>query len=361
MVQLLPELNEGGVERGVVELNRELVRRGYISTVICARGKLCDAIRNDGGQVCLLDVCGKNPLTVPSRSRALRLLLTELNPDILHTRSRVPGWLVHFANNNPRRHVVSTVHGYNSVSKYSKIMTAGDRVICVSKGIRDYVQKHYGVSNNRTRVVYRGVDMQAFNPDNLDQMHLARIKKNLPDSGKRIIAAVGRITELKGYDILIEAANQLGKSRDDFEVVIIGGVREDKQAYASILQLEAADAKAPIHFFGSESHMPELYASIDLLVSSSTKPESFGRTLVEAMAMGLPVIAPNHGGATEIVTEPIRGRLFTPGDATALADALQQQLDAPKADPNALRQIVENEFSLDTMVNQITAVYDELS
>ena len=132
IVQVIPELNEGGVERGVVELNREFVKKGIESFVISAGGKLENQINLDGGNHIKFDVCSKNIFTAFSRVNALKKILKEINPDIIHVRSRVPAWLVYFANKKLNIKVVSTVHGFNSVGFYSSIMQKSDAVICVS-------------------------------------------------------------------------------------------------------------------------------------------------------------------------------------------------------------------------------------
>ena len=147
IVQLLPELNEGGVERGTVDLNREMVKRGLSSIVISAGGKLAVQIENDGGHHISLDICSKNPLTVHWRIVRLRKLLRELKPDVIHARSRVPAWLSYLANRPLKIPFVTTVHGFNSVNAYSRIMTYGDRVICVSGRIKSYIQKNDGVAD----------------------------------------------------------------------------------------------------------------------------------------------------------------------------------------------------------------------
>ena len=115
IVQLLPELNEGGVERGVVELNREYVKLKIESYVISAGGKLENQINLDGGKHIKFDVCSKNIFTVFSRVVKLKKILKEIKPDIIHVRSRVPAWLIYFANKSLQIKVVSTVHGFNSV------------------------------------------------------------------------------------------------------------------------------------------------------------------------------------------------------------------------------------------------------
>ena len=139
IVQVIPELNEGGVERGVVELNREYVKLGIESYIISNGGKLVNQIVQDGGNHIIFDVCSKNIFTSFSRIRGLKKILKDLKPDIIHVRSRVPAWLVYFANKSLKIKVVSTVHGFNSVGFYSSIMQKSDAVICVSNSIKKYI------------------------------------------------------------------------------------------------------------------------------------------------------------------------------------------------------------------------------
>jgi len=169
IVQLLPELNEGGVERGTMELSRELVKLGHESIVISAGGKLQEQIEKDGGKHIAFDVCSKNPLSAPWRIIKLRKLLRTLNPDILHARSRVPAWLTYLANKRLHIPFVTTVHGFNSVSSYSAIMTKGDRVICVSEAIKSYIQEYYQTEEKKITVIPRGIDLEKFNPENIDR------------------------------------------------------------------------------------------------------------------------------------------------------------------------------------------------
>ena len=168
VVQLLPELNEGGVERGVVELNREYSKLNISSIVISNGGKLEKKIELDNGKHIKFDVCSKNIFTAFSRIKKLRVILKELNPDILHVRSRVPAWLVYFANKSLNIKVVSTVHGFNSVSFYSEIMTKSDAVICVSNSIKEYIQKNYKTEDKKITIIPRGIDLDLFNKNNID-------------------------------------------------------------------------------------------------------------------------------------------------------------------------------------------------
>ncbi|MGK2906354.1 MAG: glycosyltransferase family 4 protein [Desulfuromonadales bacterium] len=359
VVQLLPELNEGGVERGVVELSRELVRRGIESMVISAGGKQAARIEADGGRHIYFDAASKNLFSAPARISRLRQLLQELNPDIIHARSRVPAWLAYLANRKQRRPFVTTVHGFNSVNRYSRVMTCGDRVICVSGAIRDYVVEHYHLPPEKLIVIPRGIDLEQFNPAQLNESFMSEFSERFDLAGKFVVSTVGRITQLKDYETFISALHVLQKQRPDLVGLIVGGVREDKQGYFQRLKAQVAGlhAGAYIHFTGSQSNVAEIYAMSDVVVSSSKKPESFGRSAAEALAMQVPVAASGQGGMLDIVLPGRTGQLFEPGDIQGLAQAIEDCQNLPR---KTLRDFVRANFSLEQMVDKTMAVYREL-
>jgi glycosyltransferase involved in cell wall biosynthesis len=363
ILQLLPALNEGGVERGVVEINRELVRRGVRNTVISSGGRLAPQIDADGGRHITLDVKSKNLLTVPLRVRRLRALIDELNPDIIHVRSRVPAWLVRLANRNPRRPVVSTVHGFYSVNSYSRIMTRADRVICVSQAAVDYVRTNYDTPESIIRLVHRGIDPIAFDPARLDADFVRDFKTRHALNGRFVVLAVGRITSLKGYLELIEAAaiarNALPNPAS-LAVVIVGGVQQGQEAYAAELRARVTRLKLDdaVIFAGSQTRMAEIYDAADVVVScNTTKPETFGRSMVEALAMNRPVIATRHGGALDIMQEGVTGWLVEPGDIAGLAAGL---VKAAQTRLTGLRASALERFSLNVMVEKNLTIYRDV-
>ena len=358
IVQLLPELNEGGVERGTVELSRELVKQGHESIVISAGGKLVEQIEKDGGQHITVDVCSKNPFTAPFRLVKLRKILQELNPNILHARSRVPAWLTFMANKKLQIPFVTTVHGFNSVSPYSEIMTKSDSVICVSEAIKTYIQKHYKTQEKKITVIPRGIDLDKFNPKNLDQAFMERFKTEYHLKDQRIITTVGRITQLKDHQTFIEAIASLKKSDPDIVGLIVGGVRDDKQEYFNSLKalVKELDLVENIIFTGSQNKVAEIYALSDVVVSSSKKPESFGRSVAEALALNTPVVATNHGGVLDIILEGENGFFYPVGDSKMLAYQIER-CNNLKFD--GYRYILE-QFSLKQMVEKTLKVYKKV-
>ena len=358
IVQLLPELNEGGVERGTVELNCELVKRGHESIVISAGGKLASQVEEDGGEHIVFDVCSKNPFTAPLRMAKLRRILEGLKPDVIHARSRVPAWLAYVANKKLQRPFVTTVHGFNSVSPYSAVMAKGDKVICVSGAVKTYIQQHYHTPEERIRVIPRGIDLEKFNPDNTDGHFIKEFTQRYDLDERFVITTVGRITQLKDHQTFIRAVARLKKEYPGAVGLIVGGVREDKTAYFEGLKALAEELgiAEDIVFAGSQSSVAEIYALSDVVVSSSKKPESFGRSVAEAIAMNTPVVATDHGGVLDIVAVGENGYLYPVGDAEALAEAVIRA----KALCFDGYGYVKAHFSLEQMVEKTLAVYEEL-
>ena len=349
IAQLLPELNEGGVERGVVELNRELVKHGVESLVVSAGGRLAGQIEKDGGRHLDFDLASKNPLTVPGRILRLRRLLSQLRPDIIHARSRVPAWLAWLANRRLGIPFVTTVHGFNSVNPYSRVMTYGRRVICVSRAIKDYIQTHYQVPEEKIQVIPRGVDLEEFDPERIDREFVADFKARYNLADRFVVTAVGRITQLKDYETFIRGLALAKENIPNLCGLIVGGVRKDKEQYFQSLQQLVADLNAGelVLFVGSQSRMAEIYSLSDLVVSSSKKPESFGRAAAEALAMNVPVIATRHGGVMDLVIPGRTGELIPPENAETLAEAI---LKLRENRPVELRKMIIDNFSLEKMV-----------
>lgn len=359
IIQLLPELNEGGVERGVVELNREFVKQGLNSFVISKGGRLTEQIVRDGGQHISFDVCSKNPLSAPWRIRGLRKIFQQITPDILHARSRVPAWLTYLANKTLRYPFVTTVHGLNSVNRYSEIMTRGDRVITVGDPVCKHILTNYPVPEERVRVIHRGVDLERFNPALVDQEFVRSFRDEFSLHGKYVVASVGRITWLKDYETFIAAIALLKDEFPDIIGLIVGGAREDKQDYLESLKSLARELEVEdeIVFAGSQERISEVYALSDLLVNASLKMGNIGRTIVEAFALDKPVIATTYEGLQDLVEDGVNGYLIRTKDAHDLAEKIRR---VRAGTFSGIRARINPEYTLETMVAKTIATYREL-
>jgi len=359
IVQLLPALNEGGIERGVVELNREYVARGIESIVISRGGKLVPEIERHGGRHVTMDVASKNPFTVPLRVLRLRRVLRELQPSLVHARSRVPAWLCVLANRRPRFPFVTTVHGLNSVNRYSRVMTSGDRVICISEVVSAHIQQHYRTPPERITVIQRGVDLRVFDPARVDAGFVADFRSKHELAGRRVVRSVGRVTRLKGYEDFIDAVALARRSMPTVAGVIVGGAAADKTDYLAELQARVArlGLTGQIVFAGSQSRMPELYSLADVMVNCSPVMPNVQRTIVESLAMNTPVLATNQQGLQHLVRDGVNGFIINAQDPTDLAAKLPRAFELPRS---TICATIPEEFTLDAMVEQTLAVYREL-
>ncbi|MGG7073157.1 glycosyltransferase family 4 protein [Campylobacter sp. 9BO] len=356
VVQLLPELNEGGVERGVVELTGKLKNFNTISVVISNGGKLVDELLKNGIRHIKIDVSNKNLLTFLPRVLKLRAILKELKPDIVHVRSRFPAWLLKFAKIGLNFKVVSTIHGLNSPNFYSKIMTDAAHIICVSNAAKEHIQKHFNTNDSKISVIFRGVDTSSFNPNILPSKDELRTEFNLKD--ELVISCVGRISQSKNIATLIKAVEILRQKETKISLLIAGGVHAKKQKHFKELKelCKKLNIDENVKFLGSISEVAKIYKLSDVVVSLSIKPESFGRSIAEAIAINTPVVASNHGGVKDIIIEGKNGYFFEPLNASELAEKI---LLAKELKFDGFNYIIDK-FSLDKMCKENIKIYKEL-
>ena len=360
VVHLVPAMEQGGVETVVCDLNRALVRAGWRSVVVSNGGRLVAQVREDGGEHVALDLKSKNPLTAPARAWELRKSLRALAADgetpLVCAHSRIPAWLFVLARQldkashsiiRPFDHsIISSfpfltyAHGANSVSRYSAVMTRGDRVITPSRFLADYLMRNYPDATDlkaRVRIIHPAVDLTRFDPAALDADIVARLRRDWGiQPGDRVVMAVGRITPLKGFDHLIrDLAGRPDVTPDagwgdalrapQTKLVLVGGADRDKTGLLAELKALAASLGVAdrVVFAGAQTKIPECLALADLVVSGNvTKPESFGLSVAEALAMNKPVrLLRRFGGAAEILDAVASARQPTRREAVrALCD-----------------------------------------
>lgn len=361
VLQMIPEMESGGVERGTLELARHLGATGHESLVV-----------SDGGRmVKQLEACGTRHLTLPvGRKRLsslqlvpkLRRLFAQEKPDILHLRSRVPAWLAFLAwrgmDPATRPRLVTTVHGFNSVNRYSEIMTCGERVICVSESIRNHVLKHYPrVDPSKLRVVHRGIDPAEYPHGYRPPTEWTEgFHREFPETrGKRLLTLPGRITRLKGHEDFAKILKALSAD-ESLHGVIAGGTHPKKAAYLEeIRALFAAEGlTGRVTFTGGRSDLREILAISSVVLSLTTQPESFGRTVLEALGLGIPVAGYDHGGVGEQLAQLYPAGRISPNDPAAAVSVLKGLLENPPPVP------AEHPFTLQAMLEGTLAVYGEL-
>lgn len=364
VLQVLPALHSGGVEKGTLEIADALVSQGHESWVLSAGGRLVSPLCERGTHHKTWDIGRKSPLTL-LQIRKIRAWLQSEKFDIVHLRSRMPAWIIWQAwkkmPKETRPRLVSTVHGMHSVSRYSEIVTCGERVIAVSKTCRDYILSNYPKTTaQKIHLIYRGIDPQEFPWDyQPDDKWKNQFFSDFPSLQNRpIITLPGRLTRLKGHHDLIRILQQLQHHHPQLKALIVGGEDPKRQGYAQELRakVQSEGLANQCIFAGHRSDMKEIYAISTAVLSLSSKPESFGRTVLEALALGRPVVGYGHGGVGEILDELYPFGRCEKGNSQQVAEKLDLLLQG-----NAPLQPSPNHtFLLENMKAQTIALYEEL-
>ncbi len=367
VLQVLPRLITGGVERGAVDIAAALTAHGWNAVVASAGGPMSRELERAGARHVILPLASKNPFVIRANIDRLAALIRAVDADIVHARSRAPAWSAHYAAKRTGRHFVTTFHNaYGTGSflkqRYNAIMATGERVIAISHFVAEHAASVYGVPFERLRVIPRGVDLTRFDPDKMRPERMIALSKawRLQD-GVPVVLLPGRLTRWKGQLVLIEAMARL--RRPDVHAIILGtgNARYRRELEEAITR---TGSSLNFRFVEDCADIAAAYMLADVVVSASTSPEGFGRVIVEAQAMGRPVIATAHGGALETVVPGETGWLVPPSDAAALAEALAQALDQDNSARMAMaeRQIahVRAHFSSALMAQRTLSVYEEL-
>ncbi|MFC5571510.1 glycosyltransferase family 4 protein [Lysobacter yangpyeongensis] len=363
VVQLLPALESGGVERSTLEIAEALVQAGHRALVVSAGGRLVPRLQALGAEHITLDIGRKSPLTL-RHVRRLRALFARERVDLVHARSRLPAWLAVLALRGlpaaTRPRFVTTVHGLNSPSRYSAVMTRGERVICVSASVRDYVLRHYPATDaTKLRLIPRGIDPAMFprapRPDPAARAWAATQHPALAGDAPLLLLP-GRGTRLKGHADALKLLADLHARGVAAKLWLPGAREAGREAYIAELERDAAtlgiaDAVA---FTPPTDAIARAYAASDLVLQLSRKPESFGRTVVEALAVGRPVLGWAHGGVGELLAQLQPRGAVAPFDAAALAAAAAELLAQPPLPPATIPH------TLRAMQESTLAVYAEL-
>ena len=375
IMQILPALDHsgGGVERGTLDVAKYIKERGYNSVIVSSGGTMADRFEHKGVLHYMLPIQKKNIYSYFSSRKKFKRILSEVNPSVVHVRSRWPAFCLNTLIKD-KIPLVTTYHGtYNGNNnplkkKYNSLMVEGDRVIAISNFIRNHILHHFPDSRKRLITINRGIDTDYFNLKKVTQV---RKEKFLTDTGirenKHIILLPGRLTRWKGHNVAIDAAKIICKRYPDIEfVMLFVGSEQNRAKYLRYLKKKTIDSKLSqnIFFLGSRSDMASIYSLSDVVLSTSVEEEAFGRVSAEASSMSKPIIATNIGGSKEIIEHNQTGWLIQENDPLLLADTIikvikKSQNEKDKIGRHARKKIIE-EFSLKMMLKRTLEVYKEV-
>lgn len=370
ILKVVPALNCGGVERGIIDLARMIINSGDNCIVISNGGKLVAKLEAVGARHIQLNVESINPITMWNNSNKIAEIIKQYNVDIVHVHSRAPAWSCYKAAKFTGVKLLTTFHGIYSFSNpfkkyYNSIMVKGSLVIAVSHFVKKHITDNYHIDAKKIRVIHRGVNHAEFNPDNISAETLERYKEkyNAPQSTP-ILLIPSRITRWKGHLTLIDALSKIQNM--NFYCIMAGDLSRYPEYVEEIKdRIYKHRIQKRVQLFGDEPDIVKLYAISDIVLSTSIEPEAFGRSVIEGQAMKKLVISSGLGGALETIEDGKTGFHFKSEDAEDLAEKIKYCLNILGTKQHAkiveqARQNIIDKFCLNLMLPKVLAVYDEL-
>ena len=344
ILQILPALEQGGVERGTVEIANALKKAGIENAVISSGGPMVKELEALGIPHYTLDAKSKNPFRMHFNARAIAKIAKDGGFTLMHARSRAPAWSTLKASKMTGIPMLATYHGIYGTKPaflkipYNRVMLKGIGVIAVSGWVKRHLMETYKTPEDFITLIYRGADTDRFFPGAETKERCAEFRESLGIAqDKTLIVLPGRLTALKGQEILLDA---IGMMKTKNIACLFVGSDQGRKEYSARLRDIASKLpeETQVVFLERSSNMPLVYASGDIIVSASTVPESFGRVITEAQACGAITIATAHGGACETIRDGETGFLVPPGDAKALAAKLDEVVALPETEKEEIRK-----------------------
>jgi len=371
VLQILPELNQGGVELGTIQVAEALTNKGYKNYVASLGGRMEHQLERLGVRHIKLPLKTKNPIKILINAYKLTKIIKEEGINIVHARSRAPAWSAYIAAKKAKVTYVTTFHGTYGLGPlkikriYNRVMTLGKKVIVISSHIKKHVMKYYNIPEERLVFIHRCVDVEKFNPKKISQeRQKTMIEQYEIPTDKKIILLIGRLTRWKGQELLIDALAKI-KDRDDFHCVFTGDDQGRTEYSQGLIQkIKDNDMNSMFTFIKHTDDVPALMKVCDIVVSASIEPEAFGRIAAEGEAMGKIVLASNIGGSLDNLKDNVTGRHFISGNADDLSQKIIWALELNETQrreisKNAQNYIKEN-FTKEIMCDKTLKLYQEL-
>ena len=369
IAQILPALNTGGVERGVIEISKSLNDNGFKSIVLSSGGHMVPQLRRTGTTHYELNVNTKNPFKWPKIRKQVKLILEKENVDLIHLCSRAPAWIVFPLGRMLDIPVITSVHmrfrKTNFLKKYyNSILTKGDSIIAISKHIEKTILESFPnpTIKNKITVVHRGVDLELFNANNIKPARVIAQSKNLNlKDNIPVIMMAARPAMWKGYLELIRA---LSLVNDTFQCVLIGAENGSQNFQKTLIdKIIKLKLETKVKLSKSSNDIQAALILSDIVVMPSVTPEPFGRIILEAQALGKIPIAFDHGGASETIIDGKNGFLADPVKVESLAEKISMALSLKPTSREKMsefsKKAVSKNFSHDKMCKLTLSLYKQ--
>ena len=368
IAQILPSLETGGVERGVVDLSNHLSNKRIKNHIISSGGSLEKNLNKKYTTHHKLNVKSKNILFFPLISNEINNVLKKYSINILHTRSRAPAWMVNLIRNKKFK-TVSTFHNvYNGNSFIKKIYNKGlakmDYIVANSNFVKEEIIEKYNLQNKDIKVIPRGVDIDFFNTNNkYDEIDQFKLKIKF-DKNKKIIFFPGRITSWKGQKEFLKVIMRL--QNDNYLFYFAGGATNKRydEELKNEIKINKLDNICKV--LGNLNSL-EFRCLLDLshiVLSLPTSPEGFGRTVSEALCMNKVVLGFDYGGVRDQLKDLDPLFRIKPHDYNEIFLKIKKLENFSKDEINNLtkdsRQHMKNNFSLKNMLENYEKLYQSI-
>jgi glycosyltransferase involved in cell wall biosynthesis len=346
-----PSVHAGAADAGTMQLVRILADNGHRPIVVSSGGRLIPQIVAAGGQFISMNVASRNPLVILRNALSLTRLTREHKCDVIHAHGRAPGWSAWYA---ARRtgvpFLTSWYKGFREQNAfkrlYNGIMARGDRVIAISDQIAELIIERYGTSWNRIAVVPATIDLERFDPARVSRARIEAVRElwGGPADAK-VILVVGRLLRRKGHHVVVEAVRRLKEMGLKDFLCVFAGEDAGKSRYTGelwdlVLSTGTSDV---IRLAGPIGDLPAALAASTVVVNAAVQPEGLQRAILEAEAMGKPVVVSDLGAGPDAVLAPpavpedrMTGLRFSSGDSVALAAALVRLFSLPESARTAI-------------------------
>ena len=368
LVQIVPSLDSGGVERGTVDVANFLAQKQIKNFIITSGGKMIKELDDNFVHVHQLPVSSKFFFSYPSIARKIYKFIQENNINLVHVRSRGPAWMINFMSKNNIK-TISTFHnvyGGNFFFKkiYNKGLSKMDHLIAISDYVKETVIQKYNITNKNISVINRGIDTEYFNKPISNTYKEDFINRHQIDKSKKIIFFPARLTRWKGQLEFVDVIQKI--TTESILVLFAGDTKNDSYTKQLREKINKNNLHKTCKILGgvNQEEMRLLFDIADLSVSLPLRAEGFGRTISESLYSGTPVIAFNYGGAKNQLEHLSDFFKLTPQDYVSLPKKIDLLLNLSgdykiKIFQN-IKTIIENNFSKENMVNQYLEFYESI-
>lgn len=360
---LTTHLNLGGIGVYVLSLAKGLVSKGHDVFVASCAGDLVAPLESCGAKHLTINIKTKSvisPKIIFAQKQIIRIIKQE-HIEIIHAHTRVTQVLAHLVSKRTGVAYVTTCHGFFKPRLFRKIFPCwGSRSVAISEAVRTHLVNDLGMRKEDVAVVHNGVEIERFTPDKFSLAEKENFKRGYGfKSGAPVIGTVARLSSVKGQRYLILAMKKLLKDIPQIQLLLVGDGPEKDNL---INQSKELGLENNVFFAPSTLDTSVPLSVMELFVFPSLL-EGLGLAIIEAQAMGLPVVASDVGGIYTLVKDGLNGFLVHPKDEQALAEAilkvLKNRKKAQEMGRLARKQARQN-FDLQEMVDGIEQVYQEV-